>query len=89
MSTENSSEEDKFKALSQDAVSSCFCVVDEETGHYESGAINWDEFWEVVKGNGPCNKDRVDTRRKAKEDGMWVVEAANAYAAKRAIRKSA
>ncbi len=61
----------------------------EETGHYESGAINWDEFWEVVKGNGPCNKDRVDTRRKAKEDGMWVVEAANAYAAKRAIRKSA
>ena len=61
----------------------------EETGHYESGAINWDEFWEVVKGNGPCNKDRVDTRRKAKEDGMWVVEAANAYAEKRARRKSA
>ena len=61
----------------------------EETGHYESGAINWDEFWEVVKGNGPCNKDRVDTRRKAKEDGMWVIEAANAYASKRAIRKSA
>ena len=60
-----------------------------ETGHYESGAINWDEFWEVVKGNGPCNKDRVDTRRKAKEDGMWVVEAANAYAEKRARRKSA
>ena len=61
----------------------------EETGHYESGAINWDEFWEVVKGNGPCNKDRVDTRRKAKEDGMWVVEAANAYAEKRNRRKSA
>jgi ring-1,2-phenylacetyl-CoA epoxidase subunit PaaA len=59
------------------------------TGHYESGPINWDEFWEVVKGNGPCNKDRVDTRRKAKEDGLWVVEAANAYAAKRAVRKSA
>lgn len=60
----------------------------EETGHYESGAINWDEFWEVVKGNGPCNKDRVDTRRKAKEDGMWVVEAANAYAAKRDFRQA-
>jgi len=60
----------------------------EETGHYESGAINWDEFWEVVKGNGPCNKDRVDTRRKAKEDGMWVVEAANAYAAKRDLRQA-
>ena len=63
--------------------------INEETGHYESGAINWDEFWEVVKGNGPCNKDRVDTRRKAKEDGMWVVEAANAYAEKRNRRKSA
>jgi len=60
----------------------------EETGHYESGAINWDEFWEVVKGNGPCNKERVDTRRKAKEDGMWVVEAANAYAAKRDLRQA-
>jgi ring-1,2-phenylacetyl-CoA epoxidase subunit PaaA len=60
----------------------------EETGHYESGPINWDEFWEVVKGNGPCNKDRVDTRRKAKEDGMWVVEAANAYAEKRVLRQA-
>ncbi|MEY3237403.1 MAG: hypothetical protein RI883_1504 [Bacteroidota bacterium] len=60
----------------------------EATGHYESGPINWDEFWEVVKGNGPCNKDRVDTRRKAKEDGMWVVEAANAYAEKRALRQA-
>ena len=60
----------------------------EESGHYESGAINWDDVWEVVKGNGPCNKDRVDTRRKAKEDGMWVVEAANAYAAKRDLRQA-
>ena len=60
----------------------------EETGHYESGEINWDEFWEVVKGNGPCNKDRIDTRRKAKEEGMWVREAANAYAAKRKAKKA-
>lgn len=60
-----------------------------ETGHYESGEINWDEFWEVVKGNGPCNKDRIDARRKAKEDGLWVVEAANAYAEKRAQKKRA
>jgi len=60
----------------------------EETGHYEFGEINWDEFWEVVKGNGPCNKDRVDARRKAKEDGEWVREAANAYAAKRKMRKA-
>lgn len=61
----------------------------EQTGHYESGEINWDEFWEVVKGNGPCNKERVDARRKAKENGEWVREAANAYAEKRAKRKSA
>jgi ring-1,2-phenylacetyl-CoA epoxidase subunit PaaA len=58
----------------------------EETGHYESGPINWDEFWEVVKGNGPCNKERVDARRKAKEDGAWVREAAMAYAEKRKER---
>ena len=57
-----------------------------ETGHYESGPINWDEFWEVVKGNGPCNKERVDDRRKAKEDGAWVREAALAFAKKRKER---
>ncbi|HLP55488.1 MAG TPA: 1,2-phenylacetyl-CoA epoxidase subunit PaaA [Fluviicola sp.] len=55
----------------------------EETGHYEFGAINWDEFWEVVKGNGPCNVDRVAARRNAKENGMWVREAALAHEAKR------
>ena len=52
----------------------------------ESGPINWDEFWEVVKGNGPCNKERVDDRRKAKEDGAWVREAALAHAKKRKDR---
>lgn len=56
----------------------------ESTGHYDYGEIDWSEFWEVVKGNGPCNKDRIDARRKAKEDGMWVIEAANAYAEKKA-----
>ena len=61
----------------------------EETGHYEIGEINWDEFWQVVHGNGPCNKDRVDTRRRAKENGQWVREAANAYAEKRKMRKKA
>jgi ring-1,2-phenylacetyl-CoA epoxidase subunit PaaA len=60
----------------------------EETGHYESGPINWDEFWEVVKGNGPCNKERVDARKKAKEDGAWVREAAMAYAEKRKERSA-
>lgn len=59
----------------------------ESTEHYDYGKINWDEFWEVVKGNGPCNKDRLDARRKAKEEGAWVLEAANAYAEKRAKSK--
>lgn len=54
----------------------------EATGHYDYGEIDWDEFWQVVKGNGPCNKDRVDTRRKAKENGAWVRDAAMAYAEK-------
>lgn len=58
----------------------------EETGHYEHGEINWDEFWQVVNGNGPCNKDRVDVRRKAKEEGKWVRDAAIAYAEKRKKR---
>ena len=56
---------------------------------YDYGAINWDEFWQVVGGNGPCNKERVDTRRKAKEDRKWVVEAAMAFAQKRSAKKSA
>ncbi len=59
-----------------------------ETGHYESGPIDWAEFWEVVKGNGPCNKERVDARRKAKEEGEWVRDAAMAYAEKRKQRSA-
>jgi ring-1,2-phenylacetyl-CoA epoxidase subunit PaaA len=58
----------------------------EETGQYDSGEINWDEFWQVVKGYGPCNTERVAARKKAKEDGAWVREAANVYAEKRARR---
>lgn len=50
--------------------------------HYDFGEINWEEFWQVVKGNGPCNKERLDARRKAWEDGAWVREAAAAYASK-------
>ena len=56
-----------------------------ETGHYDFGEIDWTEFWEVVKGNGPCNKERIDARRKAKEDGMWVREAAMVFAKKRKL----
>jgi ring-1,2-phenylacetyl-CoA epoxidase subunit PaaA len=59
-----------------------------ETGHYEFGAINWDEFWQVVSGNGPCNAERVAARKKAKDDGMWVREAALAHAAKRKARQA-
>ncbi len=54
--------------------------------HYDFGEINWEEFWQVVKGNGPCNKQRLDARRKAWEDGAWVREAAVAYAEKRKAR---
>jgi len=57
--------------------------LNKETGHYETGEINWNEFWDVLNGNGPCNKERLDARRKAKEDGVWVREAALAFAEKR------
>ena len=60
----------------------------EEKGGYDFGEINWDEFWQVVKGNGPCNKDRIETRRKAKENGAGVREAANAFAEKRKLRNT-
>ena len=59
----------------------------EETGHYDFGAINWDEFWQVVKGHGPCNKERLAARVKAHEEGAWVREAAMAYAEKQAHRQ--
>ncbi|MFN0015184.1 MAG: 1,2-phenylacetyl-CoA epoxidase subunit PaaA [Saprospiraceae bacterium] len=58
----------------------------EERGHYDFGTIDWDEFWNVVKGNGPCNKQRIRTRVKAWEDGAWVREAALAHAEKKAAR---
>ena len=59
----------------------------EKRGHYDFGEIDWDEFWSVVKGNGPCNKERLDARRKAYEDGAWVREAASAYAEKQESKK--
>ena len=51
--------------------------------HYDFGEINWDEFWNVVNGNGPCNKERMAARIKAHEDGAWVREAALAYSQKK------
>ena len=55
----------------------------EDRQHYDFGPINWDEFWNVVNGNGPCNKERLKARVDAHEEGTWVREAANAYAKKR------
>lgn len=52
------------------------------TGHYDFGAINWEEFWQVVGGNGPCNKERLAARVAAHEEGAWVREAAIAHAEK-------
>ena len=54
----------------------------EERGHYDFGEIDWTEFNEVVKGNGPCNKERVAAKQKAWSEGQWVREAAVAYAEK-------
>jgi ring-1,2-phenylacetyl-CoA epoxidase subunit PaaA len=58
-------------------------VWNQERSHYDFGEINWKEFWEVVGGNGPCNKKRLKTRKKAYDDGAWVREAAWAFAEKR------
>jgi ring-1,2-phenylacetyl-CoA epoxidase subunit PaaA len=57
----------------------------EETGHWDFGDIPWDEFWNVVKGNGIMNRDRIKARRSAHENGEWVREAANAYARKKKL----
>lgn len=60
-----------------------------ERGHYDFGKINWEEFWQVISGNGPCNKERIAARVKAHEEGAWVREAATAFATKRAQKQSA
>jgi len=53
-----------------------------ERGHYDFGAVDWDEFKAVIAGNGPCNAQRVAHRKAAHDDGAWVREAALAHAAK-------
>jgi len=60
----------------------------EARGHYDFGPIDWDEFHNVLKGNGPCNHDRLSVRVKAWEDGAWVREAAMAYAEKQSAREA-
>ena len=61
----------------------------EERGHYDIGAIDFEELKRVVSGDGPCNRQRMRHRVKAWEDGAWVEEAAAAHAAKRRSRVSA
>ncbi|MBL8929444.1 MAG: 1,2-phenylacetyl-CoA epoxidase subunit A [Kineosporiaceae bacterium] len=58
----------------------------DERGHYDSGELDWDEFARVISGDGPCNAQRMSRRIRAHEDGAWVREAAQAYAAKQAAR---
>jgi ring-1,2-phenylacetyl-CoA epoxidase subunit PaaA len=58
-----------------------------ETGHYDFGEIDWEEFWQVVKGHGMCNKERISARKNAWVNGEWVRDAAVAYADKQAEKK--
>ncbi|HYH50709.1 MAG TPA: 1,2-phenylacetyl-CoA epoxidase subunit PaaA [Acidimicrobiia bacterium] len=59
----------------------------EERGHYDFGPIDWDELWAVVKGDGPCNRKRMEHKIAAWEEGAWVREAALAHAEKQAARR--
>ena len=59
----------------------------EEKGRYDFGEINWEEFYNVIKGDGPCNKERLKARRDAHANGAWVREAAMAYAEKEANKQ--
>jgi ring-1,2-phenylacetyl-CoA epoxidase subunit PaaA len=58
----------------------------EPSQHFRFGSIDWSEFQAVLAGNGPCNRERIEARRKAHEDGRWVREAAAAYAQKQRAR---
>ena len=60
----------------------------EERGSYDFGEIDFTELFEVIKGNGPCNQERMAHRRGAHEDGAWAREAAVAYAEKQAARSA-
>jgi ring-1,2-phenylacetyl-CoA epoxidase subunit PaaA len=60
-----------------------------ERGHHDFGPIDWDEFWAVVRGDGPCNRQRMEHRVRAHEEGRWVREAAAAYADKQRERARA
>jgi ring-1,2-phenylacetyl-CoA epoxidase subunit PaaA len=59
---------------------------EEGSEHYRFGAIDWSEFHAVLKGNGPCNRERLEARQNAHEDGSWVREAAATHAEKQRAR---
>ncbi len=61
----------------------------EQRGHYDFGTIDWTEFYDVLKGNGPCNRERLATRKKAWDDGAWFREALLAHAEKKSQRTDA
>ena len=60
----------------------------EDRGHYDFGKIDWDEFWRVVSGNGPCNRQRLAHHIKAQEDGAWVRDAMHAYKQKHRVESA-
>jgi ring-1,2-phenylacetyl-CoA epoxidase subunit PaaA len=60
-----------------------------KTGHYDYGEIDWEEFKQVLQGNGPASRERMRDRRRAHENGRWVREAALAHAEKRRAREAA
>lgn len=60
----------------------------EERGHYDFGTIDWEEFWNVVKGNGLMNEKRLNDRNAAWDEGEWIRDAATAYANKQAERRA-
>jgi ring-1,2-phenylacetyl-CoA epoxidase subunit PaaA len=61
----------------------------EERQHHDFGVIDWDEFWRVVNGNGPCNRERLAQRVKAWDEGQWVRDAALAYANRQQLKEAA
>ncbi|MFJ2771482.1 1,2-phenylacetyl-CoA epoxidase subunit PaaA [Streptomyces sp. NPDC087300] len=63
-------------------------VWNESRGHHDFGTIDWTEFWDVLKGNGPCNEQRITQRKRAHDEGAWVRDAAAAHAAKHAAAPS-
>jgi ring-1,2-phenylacetyl-CoA epoxidase subunit PaaA len=60
---------------------------DQERGHYDFGSIDWDQFYNVIKGNGPCNRERMRVRAEAHEEGTWFREGLVAHAVKQATRR--